>query len=224
MMESNPVRHINVEEAKGVELLEFCRMFNYDLSDVDTGAEDEVLAAVLRELLEGAGWAEDIFLPVERGSFGFKTQADEELNYEWDGSDEGERWCFLRYINDEMAGIKNSPIPVQMHDMKARIPRGIPVCIRERFYRHLNSCKTISRNQARDESGVPVQSLVSATVIRTERFPNEWFGFRGLVKDGLPKLKGNERFGDSLLVVYGQTLSSDEMRQLKRTIGEQRVA
>ncbi len=138
----------------------------------------------LVDLLETAGY-HYIFvsLAAPKESLGFERVLDEDTEYD----PENERWCKVKFA---LGGGTNqsSLIPVSVNEVSAYLPRGRVLAIRERLFHHIKECKEVRYFQD-EKSGAPIGHFSEVVPRDVERYPLSFYGFCGLVRDGLPKFK-----------------------------------
>ena len=162
----------------------------------------------LVDLLQTAGY-HYIFvsLAVEKESLGFERVIDENTEYD----PENERWCKVKFALGAGTN-QNSLIPVAVNDDDAYLPRGRVIAIRERLFHHIKECKEIRFFQD-EHSGNPIGHFSDVAPREVERYPLSFYGFCGLVRDGLPKFKKGV---DVLVIPPESHLGQAEAAQMAR--------
>ena len=100
-----------------------------------------------------------------------------------------ERWCLIRILPDQRGGRggQKTPVFVGVNGRSYYVPRGVPVLIKEQFYNQILNCVETRVDQGKDEEGNSIGSFAEARVYQEERYVHSFLGFKGLVRDGLPK-------------------------------------
>ena len=93
---------------------------------------------------------------------------------------ENEHWVRIRFSPMNNAGKADSLVFASVNGEWVRLPRGKDIVVRERFWRVISECIETRTKQS------PGTQLSEAVKIQTERYPHQFFGFCGLVKDGPP--------------------------------------
>ena len=98
---------------------------------------------------------------------------------------DNERWVVIRIAPDSEADNKYTPVFMAVNEDNIYGKRGVKIAVRERFYEVL--CNTIETRKTQDTGGdnAPT-SFGDAEVTHIERYPVQFYGYAGLVRDGQP--------------------------------------
>ena len=173
------LKQIPAKEANAQQLFEYLTISGIPVADSLKRNEDE-----MRDLIAEAKLPDPIFISDVISQPVPGMSSEDAFSQPWD--EENERWCLLRIQLDNQGEDTESAIPVIVNQDVVWLPRGVMVCVRERFWRHLAACCEIRYNQALRKDGTTGKfSEAVKTVV--ERYPHQFMGFKGLVKDGSPK-------------------------------------
>ena len=176
------LRTIPSKEATASQLVEYLTLSGIPVDDSLKENENELLSLVAEAKLPDPIFVSDSSsLPsTSDGS------SEDALAQPWDELQE--RWCLFRIGLDNQGEDQESAVPVIVNQDVVWLPRGVMVLCRERFWRHLALCREIRYSQALRKDG-STGKFADATKTSVERYPHQFMGFKGFVRDGAPSAK-----------------------------------
>ena len=173
------LQKIAVAEATAAQLTEFLLLHGINVPRRIRENREELVALHARGKMPDPIYASEDS-PPETGSETFS--GEDLLNKPFDI--ENEKWVAAKISPDSQGKNTHSAVFLAVNGQRVRLRRGIITVFRERFYRVLANAKETRYSQA-TQDGVPTK-FADAIETQVERFPHQFMGVKGLVKDGPP--------------------------------------
>jgi len=170
------IQLLPTEKATAAQMRRFLAISNLEVGDKAT--KDQCL-----NILAKAGLPVDhIYVEKDRKA-GVHYREDDAPEAVGFTGDHDEHWTVLRISPDPNAS-EETPVFSSVNDDSVYINVGRVVCIRERHYSNL---KDAVYDHLEQKEGT---QLREAKVKKVDRYPTQFIGYAGLVKDGPPQING----------------------------------
>ena len=179
------LQRIPRDEATIEQLIEFIEISNLEITSQSSKRSREDLYALMDTAQIGR---EGIVI----SSVLAPASVDTEDLLDREDWDEGkERWGLIRLQLDEKAkddgGDRLSAVFVGVNEESIYLPRALRILVRERFIHNLMNAVVMKKVQGGENAEGKAMKFSEAKVVPTQTYPMNFYGWKGYVRDGVPK-------------------------------------